>query len=52
MIAMLIDTEARRSLKWGFASALAIALLVATSILLAIYDRLFGLDRLQVGSVK
>lgn len=49
MIAMLIETEARRSLNWGMASALAVALLASTAVILAIYDRLFGLDRLQVG---
>jgi putative spermidine/putrescine transport system permease protein len=48
MIAMLIETEARRSLNWGMASALAVALLASTGIILAIYDRIFGLDRLQV----
>jgi ABC-type spermidine/putrescine transport system permease subunit I len=52
MIAMLIDTEARRSLNWGFASALAVALLAATAVLLALYDRVFGLDRLRVGSTR
>jgi putative spermidine/putrescine transport system permease protein len=49
MIAMLIETEARRSLNWGMASALAVALLASTTLILAIYDRLFGLDRLRVG---
>jgi ABC-type spermidine/putrescine transport system permease subunit I len=52
MIAMLIDTEARRSLNWGFASALAVALLAATAVLLAVYDRVFGLDRLRVGGAR
>jgi ABC-type spermidine/putrescine transport system permease subunit I len=49
MIAMLIETEARRSLNWGMASALAVALLASTAVILAIYDRLFGLDRINVG---
>ena len=52
MIAMLIETEARRSLNWGMASALAVALLALTAVILAVYDRLFGLDRLQVGGVQ
>lgn len=52
MIAMLIETEARRSLNWGMASALAVALLASTAVILAVYDRLFGLDRLQVGGVQ
>jgi ABC-type spermidine/putrescine transport system permease subunit I len=51
MIAMLIETEARRSLNWGMASALAVALLASTAVILAIYDRLFGLDRLHVGGM-
>jgi putative spermidine/putrescine transport system permease protein len=51
MIAMLIETEARRSLNWGMASALAVALLAVTGVILAIYDRLFGLDRLKVGGM-
>jgi ABC-type spermidine/putrescine transport system permease subunit I len=52
MIAMLIETEARRSLNWGMASALAVALLAVTAIILTIYDRIFGLDRLHVGGVS
>lgn len=52
MIAMLIDTQARRSLNWGLASALAVALLSTTAVILAIYDRIFGLDRLRVGGVQ
>jgi len=52
MIAMLIETEARRSLNWGMASALAVALLASTGVILTIYDRLFGLDRLHVGGVQ
>ncbi len=52
MIAMLIETEARRSLNWGMASALAVALLALTAVILAIYDRIFGLDRLHVGGAQ
>jgi ABC-type spermidine/putrescine transport system permease subunit I len=52
MIAMLIETEARRSLNWGMASALSVALLVVTAVILAIYNRLFGLDRLRVGGMS
>jgi hypothetical protein len=33
-------------LAWGFASALAVVLLIATSIVLVVYNRFFGLDRL------
>ncbi|MGH2618008.1 MAG: ABC transporter permease [Thermomicrobiales bacterium] len=52
MIAMLIETEARRSLNWGMAAALSVALLASTAVILAIYDRLFGLDRLHVGGTQ
>ena len=33
-------------LAWGFASAVAVVLLVATGITLAVYNRFAGLDRL------
>jgi putative spermidine/putrescine transport system permease protein len=46
MISQLISQQIEQLLAWGFASALAIVLLVATMIILAIYDRYAGLDRL------
>jgi putative spermidine/putrescine transport system permease protein len=49
MIAMLIETQGRRALNWGFASALSVALLVATLIILYVYNRVFGLDRPVAG---
>lgn len=52
MIAMLIETEARRSLNWGMAAALSVALLASTAVILAVYNRLFGLDRIQMGGAS
>jgi ABC-type spermidine/putrescine transport system permease subunit I len=52
MIAMLIETEARRSLNWGMAAALSVALLASTAVILAVYNRLFGLDRIQMGGTS
>jgi len=45
MVAQLIDTLGRRTLNWGLAAAVALALLLATAIILALYNRVFGLDR-------
>ncbi|MCC7045922.1 MAG: ABC transporter permease [Alphaproteobacteria bacterium] len=46
MISQLINQQIEELLAWGFASAVAVVLLVATSIVLAIYNRFAGLDRL------
>ena len=46
MISQLINQQIEDLLAWGFASAIATVLLAATLILLAIYHRLAGLDRL------
>jgi len=46
MISQLINEQMEQLLAWGFASALAMVLLVCTLALLAIYDRYAGLDRL------
>jgi len=46
MISQLIDQQIEELLAWGFASALAVVLLVAASAVLAVYNRFFGLDRL------
>jgi putative spermidine/putrescine transport system permease protein len=46
MISQLINQQIEELLAWGFASALAVVLLIATSIVLAVYNRFFGLDRL------
>ena len=46
MISQLISQQIEDLLAWGFASAIAAALLASTVILLAIYNRSAGLDRL------
>jgi putative spermidine/putrescine transport system permease protein len=46
MISQLINQQIEELLAWGFASAIAVVLLVATGGLLAIYNRFAGLDRL------
>lgn len=46
MISQLVNQQIEELLAWGFASAVAVVLLVATSIVLAIYNRFAGLDRL------
>jgi ABC-type spermidine/putrescine transport system permease subunit I len=49
MIAMVIETQARKALNWGFAAALSAALVVATVLILWLYNRLFGLTELELG---
>ena len=46
MIAGLIGQQIEELLEWGFASAMAAVLLATTMALLAIYNRLVGLDKL------
>jgi len=46
MIAQLINQQIDEMLAWGFASALAVVLLAATLVVLGIYNRFAGLDRL------
>ncbi|MEJ0072369.1 MAG: hypothetical protein WDO24_30875 [Pseudomonadota bacterium] len=46
MISQLISQQIEELLAWGFASTVAVVLLVATGGLLAIYNRFAGLDRL------
>jgi putative spermidine/putrescine transport system permease protein len=46
MISQLISQQIEDLLAWGFASAIAVVLLVVTLLLLAIYNRFAGLDRL------
>ncbi len=46
MISQLISQQIEELLAWGFASAVAVVLLVVTSTLLAVYNRFAGLDRL------
>jgi len=46
MISQLISQQIEDLLAWGFASTIAVVLLAVTAILLAIYNRFAGLDRL------
>jgi putative spermidine/putrescine transport system permease protein len=46
MISQLINQQIEELLAWGFASAVAVVLLLATGVILAIYNRFAGLDRL------
>jgi putative spermidine/putrescine transport system permease protein len=46
MISQLINQQIEELLAWGFASAVAVVLLVAACVVLAIYNRYAGLDRL------
>jgi putative spermidine/putrescine transport system permease protein len=46
MISQLISQQIEDLLAWGFASAIAVVLLACTLILLGIYNRFAGLDRL------
>ncbi len=46
MISQLISQQIEDLLAWGFASAIAVVLLAVTLVLLGIYNRFAGLDRL------
>jgi putative spermidine/putrescine transport system permease protein len=46
MISQLINQQIEDLLAWGFASAIAVVLLGCTLVLLALYNRVAGLDRL------
>src|SRR6516225_2078968 len=46
MISQLISQQIEDLLAWGFASAIAVVLLACTLVLLALYNRVAGLDRL------
>jgi len=46
MISQLINQQVEELLAFGFASAVAVVLLVATCVVLALYNRYVGLDRL------
>ena len=49
MIAQLIEKNVSLMLKWGFAFAAAFVLLALTIVILTIYNRFLGLDRLMGG---
>lgn len=46
MISQLINQQIEDLLAWGFASAIAVVLLACTFVLLGLYNRVAGLDRL------
>ena len=46
MISQLINQQIEELLAWGFASAVAVVVLLATGVILAVYNRFAGLDRL------
>jgi len=52
MIAQLIEQNVSLMLNWGFAFAASFVLLFLTIIILMIYNRFLGLDRLMGGSEK
>lgn len=48
MISNLIEVQVTELLQWGFGSALAFVLLAATVLLMVLFDRFLGLERLTV----
>jgi ABC-type spermidine/putrescine transport system permease subunit I len=48
MISNLIEVHVIELLNWGFGSALAFVLLAATLVLMVLFDRVLGLERLSV----
>ena len=50
MVAMLIADNIHRDLNWGLAAALSVVLLISTLAIFAVFQRLFGLDRLLTES--
>jgi putative spermidine/putrescine transport system permease protein len=51
LISMLIESQVRELLNWGFAAALSLLLFVTTLVILAVFNRFVGLERLS-SSVK
>ena len=46
MISTLIDQQINRSLNWEFAAAIAVLLLITTIIMIVIFNKLVGLDKI------
>jgi putative spermidine/putrescine transport system permease protein len=46
MISQLVNQQIEELLAWGFASAVAVVLLAATGVVIGVYNRFAGLDRL------
>jgi ABC-type spermidine/putrescine transport system permease subunit I len=49
MIANLIDVQVTVALNWGFGAALSVALLVSALIIITIYNRFLGIDKILGG---
>jgi putative spermidine/putrescine transport system permease protein len=46
---MLIEGQVRELLNWGFAAALSLILLLTTIIIIAVFNRFVGLEKLTSG---
>ncbi len=46
MLAQLIGEQVQELLAWGFAAALSVVLMAVTFLVLALYGRFFGLNKL------
>ena len=51
MIAMLIESQITRLLNWGFAAALSLILMTMTLIIIALFNKLIGINRF-IGSTE
>jgi len=49
MLSYFVSFYATKTINWGMAAALSLALLVATMALYCLYDRLVGSDRMRMG---
>ncbi len=49
MISMLIENQVRELLNWGFAAALSLVLLLATAVILAVFNRFASVEKLFSG---
>ena len=49
LISMLIEGQVRELLNWGFAAALSLILLLTTIIIIAVFNRFVGLEKLTSG---
>lgn len=45
MIAMLIESQITRLLNWGFAAALSLILMIVTLLILSVFNRFVGMDK-------
>jgi putative spermidine/putrescine transport system permease protein len=49
MLSYFVSFYATKTINWGMAAALLLALLAATLALYWLYDRLVGIDRMRMG---